>query len=340
MKNNMKKLLIVFICILTLTGCGSKNYLVDKNKKMVTYDKTGQTLPTNILCKPTDKKLLETYEKYESQLKKPLKEIPECSKYKIAIKDSNSLWEGLFIRPLAFLIIKLGKLLNNYGWSVILIGLAIRVLLLPVSLKTQKQAENMKKITPEMKKIEAKYANQTSNDAMMAKSQEMMMLYKKYKVSPFSSCLLAFIQLPLFLAFLQAINRVPVIFEDSLFGMRLGMTPLHGLKTGNYIYIALILLIIVTTYLSLRKALSNTAASDDQARSIKTTLYFSIGLIVFTSFNLSTAIGLYWVATNGFIVIQNAIIQKMIENGKEKRDNRSHKSKKKVSIKEKAERRR
>lgn len=340
MKSNLRKILVVFICLLTLTGCGSKNYLVDKNKKMVTYEKTGQTLPNNILCKPTDKKLIETYEKYASQLKKPLNKIPDCSKFKISFKESKSIWEGLFIRPLAFLIIKLGKILNNYGWSVILIGLAIRVLLLPVSLKTQKQSENMKKITPELKKIEKKYANQTTNEAMMAKSQEMMMLYKKYKVSPFSSCLLAFIQLPLFLAFLQAINRVPVIFEDSLFGLRLGMTPLHGLKTGNYLYIVLILLIIVTTYLSLRKALSSTATNDDQARSIKTTLYFSIGLIVFTSFNLSTAIGLYWVATNGFIVIQNAIIQKMIENKPEKRDNSIYKSKKKVSIKEKVERRR
>ena len=346
MKNKYFKLLCLLGCILLLSGCGQRSYIVEKSNdktkkdKIVYYEKTGQTLPTNILCKPTDKKLLEIYEKYTDQLKVPLKKLPECSNFNINIKSSKSIWEGLFIKPLAYFIIKLGEVVNNYGISVILIGLAIRLLLLPVSLKTQKQAENMKKIQPEMQKIEKKYANQSNNEAMMAKSQEMMMLYKKYNVSPFSSCLLAFIQLPLFLAFLQAINRVPVIFEDSLFGMYLGMTPLNGLKAGKYIYIVLILLIILTTYLSLKKTLDGTAgANPEQASSMKTMLYFSIGLIVFTSFNLSTAIGLYWVSTNGFIVIQNYLIKKSIEKKPKKRDNKS-KSTKKTSIKEKVEKRR
>ena len=122
--------------------------------------------------------------------------------------------------------------------------------------------------------------------------------------------------------------------------MYLGMTPLNGLKSGNYIYIILIILIILTTYLSLKKTLDNTSGVGiEQAKSMKTTLYMSIGLIVFTSFNLSTAIGLYWVATNGFIVIQNYIIQKIIEKNPKKGDNRN-KSTKKSSIKEKVEKRR
>lgn len=346
MKNKIIKVICLIGCVLILSGCGSRNYIVEKSNdkqkkdKIVYYEKTGQTVPTNILCKPTDKKLLDIYQKYNKQLKVPLEKLPECKEFKINLKGSKSIWEGLFIKPLAFLIIKLGEIVKNYGISVILIGLAIRLLLLPVSLKTQKQSENMKKIQPEMQKIEKKYANQTTNDAMMAKSQEMMMLYKKYNVSPFSSCLLAFIQLPLFLAFLQAINRVPVIFEDSLFGMYLGMTPLNGLKSGKYIYIVLIILIIVTTYLSLKKTLDSTSgANPEQAKSMKTTLYMSIGLIVFTSFNLSTAIGLYWVATNGFIVIQNYVIKKIIERNPKKRDNKTR-STKKMSIKEKVEKRR
>jgi membrane protein insertase Oxa1/YidC/SpoIIIJ len=99
-------------------------------------------------------------------------------------------------------------------------------------------------------------------------------------------------------------------------------------------------LIILTTYLSLKKTLDSTSgANPGQASSMKTTLYMSIGLIVFTSFNLSTAIGLYWVSTNGFIAIQNYIIQKVIEKKPKKRDN-TNKSTKKSSIKEKVEKRR
>lgn len=338
MKKNITKIALITLIALSLTGCGQKNYLVDKKDKVITYEKTGQTLPNNILCKPIDKELKEVYKKNDNQLKVSIDKLPTCTNFKVSFKNSGSLWEGLFIRPLAYLIIKLGEIVNNYGISVILIGLAIRLLLLPVSIKTQAQAENMKKINPELQKIEKKYANQTSNEAMMAKSQEMMILYKKYNVSPFSSCLISFIQLPLFLAFLQAINRIPVVFEDSLFGMYLGMTPLNGLKAGNYLYIILIILIFVTTYLSFKKTLTSTG-NPEQDHSMKTMFYMMLIMIVFTSFSLSTAISLYWIATNGFIVIQNYIIKKVIAKKEENKDNRNRKEKK-ISIKEKSERRR
>lgn len=49
----------------------------------------------------------------------------------------------------------------------------------------------------------------------MQKSQEMLVIYKKYKINPMAGCLYAFIQLPLFLAFYEALNRLPLIFEGS-----------------------------------------------------------------------------------------------------------------------------
>jgi membrane protein insertase Oxa1/YidC/SpoIIIJ len=74
---------------------------------------------------------------------------------------------------------------------------------------------------------------------MMMKSQETMAIYKKYKINPLMGCLMAFIQLPLFFAFLEAINRVPAIFEEKLFGLQLGTNPVVGIGNGNYIYIVL-----------------------------------------------------------------------------------------------------
>ena len=115
-------------------------------------------------------------------------------------------------------LLKLGYLLKNMGISVMVIGLLIRILMLPLQIKTVKQSENMKKIQPEIAKIEKKYQNKTDNDSLMMKSQETMMLYKKYNINPMSSCLLAFIQLPLFFAFLQAIYKIPAIYEGEIFG--------------------------------------------------------------------------------------------------------------------------
>lgn len=333
------KIAVLVCCVLILGGCSS-NYIVDKNKKNVIYEKTGQTLPKNILCKPSDKELLKLYEKYDKQLEKSIKDLPTCENFKINSNKSTGLWQGLFVKPLAFLIIQLEKLVKNYGLSVIILGILIRLLLLPFAKKTQVQAESMKKLNPELQAIERKFKDKTDNESMMAKSQEMMILYKKYNFNPLSSCLLSFIQLPLFFAFFEALNSIPAIFEDSLFGMYLGTTPLIGIKNGQYYYIILILLVFGTTYFSFRKTMSQTGnkEQDDQMKYI---LIFMLVFIGMASFSLSTAVALYWVSTNGFISVQNILIKKSMEKKENNKKGKSKKEKKeKLTIKEKSNKKR
>lgn len=315
-----KKILVLLIAVLLLTtGCGNKTYLKE-DKSIVTYESTGQSLQNNILCKPEEKELYELYEKYNDQLKTKLEDLPTCASFKPNDIKYHSLWESIFVKPLAWLILKLGLAIKNFGVSVMLIGLGIRLILLPFSKKTMEQSENMKKAQPEIQKIEKKYKNRTDSDSMMMKSQETMLVYKKYKINPVSGCLLAFIQLPLFFAFLQAINRVPAIFEDSLFGMKLGMTPWVGIGQGKYIYILLIVLIILSTYFSFKNAMHNQKTTNEMERQMQLTLKFMIIMISIASFSLPTAIALYWIVTNGFVVIQNFIFKK-INEGNKKRGN-------------------
>lgn len=323
--------LVLVITILLTSGCG--NYIKDEKNKSITFEKTGQVVQNNILCRPADKDLIKLYEDHDDQLKISLKKLPECKNFKLNSNKSASLWEGVFVKPLAYVILKLGNLVKNYGVAVMLVGLAIRLILMPFAKKTQSQSDNMKKAAPEIQRIERKYANRTDTDSMMAKSQETMAVYKKYSVNPMSSCLMSFIQLPLFFAFLEAINRVPAIFEDSLFGLNLGMTPLVGLKQGKYLYIVLIILIFLTTYFSFKKSMAQTGNAE-QDKQMKHMLTFMLVFIVIASFNLSTAIALYWVVTNGFIIFQNFIF-KIISDHKDNKGNKKEKKDKKLSIKDK-----
>ncbi len=306
-----KKIGILLLAVLLFTtGCGNSAYLKE-DKTIVTYERTGQSLQNNILCKPKGQELYELYEKYNDQLKTKLEELPTCEEFKPGDIKYKSLWESIFVKPLAWIILKLGALIKNYGISVMLIGLAIRLILLPFSKKSMDQSENMKKATPEIKKIEKKYAGRTDSDAMMMKSQETMLIYKKYKINPVAGCLMAFIQLPLFFAFLQAINRVPAIFEDNLLGMNLGMTPWIGIREGKYLYIVLIILIILTTYLSFKNSMNTNTGNSEMERQMQFTLKFMIVFISIASFSLPTAIALYWIVTNGFIVLQNFLFKKI-----------------------------
>ena len=246
------KIFILLISLMLLTGCTKTLKVKDK---IIKYDKTGQTLTSNILCQPEEEELKELYIKYNKHLQVKMEDLPTCKKFTPNKIKYKSLWESLFVKPLGFIILKFGYLINNMAISVMIIGLLIRIVLIPVQTKSIKQSENMKKAQPEIQKIEKKYANRDDNEALMAKSQETMMIYKKYGINPISGCLLAFIQLPLFFAFLEAINRVPAIFEGNFLGMNLAMTPSTGIAQKKYIYIILVILIILTTYLSFKNHL-------------------------------------------------------------------------------------
>lgn len=148
----MKKKIIVVIAIILVTLTGCTKTLTDENKQRVINEKTGQNLTSNILCQPEDKELLEIYKKHEDRMDIKLDELPKCTNMKVYEKKSYSgLWVGIFVRPLAWIIINVGKFVGNYGISVMIIGLIIRLILMPMSAKTAKQQENMKKLNQRLK---------------------------------------------------------------------------------------------------------------------------------------------------------------------------------------------
>lgn len=309
MKN--KKILVGILVLLLLITSGCTKYLEDDNNKKITYEKTGQTLPSNILCKPTDSEIEKLYKTNEKKMAVKLDDLPVCKNFKPKDLKYVSIWESIFVKPLAYAILKLELVVKNYGISVMLIGLAIRLIMLPLSKNSTAQSENMKKAQPEIAKIEKKYKDKTDKESMMKKSEETMLVYKKYKINPLTGCLFAFIQLPLFFAFLEAVNRVPAIFEGKFLVYQLGTNPLVGIKNHNYWYILLIALIIATTYFSLKNTMQATSNSQDNTQ--KQTQFmakFMLVMISVASLSLPTAIALYWIITNSFTVFQNMYLKR------------------------------
>jgi membrane protein insertase, yidC/oxa1 family len=311
-KNNKIKIFLLAILVMLSTGC--TKYVKDGNKSVV-YEATGQTLTANILCKPVTEDLYNIYKENEDKLTNKLDELPDCNNFSVTDIKYVSLWESFFVKPLAWIILKVGELVKNYGVAVMLISVLIRAIMIPLTKKSMAQTENLKKAQPEINRLEKKYANKTDNESLMAKSQETMMIYKKYNINPVSGCLTSFIQLPIFFAFLEAINRVPAIFEGTLFNMNLGMTPMTGFAHGNYIYIILLLLIIGSTYVTFKFSMQS-AGSTEAERQMKMMSTFMIIMISFASLSLPTAQALYWVVNNVFAIIQNLIVKKLMKVGK------------------------
>ena len=204
----MKKKILICLILISFMLSGCTKQLKDSDGKVVQNELTGQTLTKNILCKPTNEDVINLYEKYNVDLNK----LPSCETMSVTDGGYEGLWTSIFVKPLAWLIIQIGNLVNNYGLAVIIATLLIRLVVMPITKKTAVQSENMKLAKKDLDRLEKKYANRTSQEDQMQKAQEMMIIYKKFNINPMSGCLLAFIQLPLFFAFLEAINRVPAIF--------------------------------------------------------------------------------------------------------------------------------
>ena len=144
---------------------------------------------------------------------------------------------------------------------------------------------------------------------MAMKSQEMMAIYKKHGINPMSGCLFGIIQIPLFLAFYEALYRLPVLFEDKFLVFNMATTPISGMSSGNYIYLILPILVGVATYFSF-KLNSGANMGADQAKQMKTMMNIMMILIVFTSFSMSTAIIIYWITNSSFTIGQNLFVKR------------------------------
>lgn len=310
MKKNAKKIKIVIILMLLLLTTGCTKTLTNENKQAVKNERTGQTLTENILCKPTNKETIKLYEKNGVELNK----IPECKNFKVNSGKYEGLWTGLFVKPLAFLLIWLGNLVKNNAISIIVVSLTIRLIAFPLTKKTAMQSELIKKAQPELTRIQKKYENKQDQESLIKQNQEIMMVYQKYKINPISGCLFAFIQLPIFIAFFEAIQRTPVIFEDKFLGLQLGTTPIVGLGTASlFSYIILMIIIAATTYLSFK--FNSTGNMEDPAMKMMPTM-MSVMIIV-TALFMPSGLGIYWATSNLFTIVQNILVKRSKElNGK------------------------
>ena len=314
MNKKIKKIFLMLIVLITLTGC--TKVLKDDKKQVVYYenDSVKITLNENILCKPTDKGLIKKYNEYKDKIN--IDELPKCTNFKVSDSKYEGIWETIFVKPLAWIIININKLIGNYGFTILVVGILLRLILAPFTQKTAMQSENMKQMQPELEKINKKYEGKNDQESMQKKSMETMQLYKKYHVNPFSSCLFAFIQVPLLIAFYEAVNRVPVIFEGNLFGLILGTTPLKAVTGGHYEYILIVVLIVATTIIQQRL---NKTAVTPQTNDVNPNMMMNIMVVMIAimSINFSVALSLYWIASTCFTIAQNLLV-KYIKNKKSK----------------------
>lgn len=121
----------------------------------------------------------------------------------------NSIFDIINV-PLGYLFKGIYFLVNNYGVTIILFTIAIKLLLLPLNIKQQRSMKKMAALQPKLAKIQEKYAQDKEKQ-----SQETMKLYQEAGVNPMGGCLPMLLQFPILIA-LYNIIRKPMSYVMTL----------------------------------------------------------------------------------------------------------------------------
>ena len=113
---------------------------------------------------------------------------------------------GFIAKPLVFALLWVHSYIGNFGWSIILLTLALNLVLFPLRLKQQISMLKMQKIQPQMRRLQDQYKKLKANDPRRTQVQtEMMGLYKEHGVNPMGGCLPILLQMPFLFGFYSAL---------------------------------------------------------------------------------------------------------------------------------------
>lgn len=115
-----------------------------------------------------------------------------------------------FANIFGYLLNIINDFVGNYGLAIILFTLIIKLIMLPLSIKQQKTMKKSAKLQDEMKVLQFKYKNDPEK-----LNREMMDLYKKEKMSPFSGCLSAIAQFILLISIFYMV-RFPLTYMEKI----------------------------------------------------------------------------------------------------------------------------
>jgi YidC/Oxa1 family membrane protein insertase len=214
--------------------------------------------------------------------------------------NNDGFFHKYFVEPFAITIHYLAELFNgNYGLSIILVTLVIRLILMPLMLRQYKNQMGMKAkmdvLKPEMDVIQAKMKTEKDPKKKQELQAEMMGLYKKHGVNPLNmGCLPILIQMPILTGFYYAIRGSQEIAQHEFLWFSLGKPDI-------------IITIIAGVIYFFQFKVSQSSMPSAQQQQMKYMGLLSPLMIVMFSFSAPAALPLYWVVGGMFVILQTWI---------------------------------
>ena len=208
-------------------------------------------------------------------------------------------WFTFLAKPMFTLLQYIHSIVGNWGWTIVLLTILIKLILYPLSYKGMVSMQKLKELSPKIKDLQNKY-----KDDKQKASMHMMELYKKHGANPMGGCLPIILQIPIFFAIYRVLlNAIElkgapwILWIDDL----ALMDP----------YFVLPILMGITMFVQ-QKITPNTMQDEMQKK------MFQFIPVIFTFFFLWFPAGLtlYWFINNLFTVAQQYYINRIFEKQK------------------------
>ncbi len=310
---------LYWLCAVTANDTGILKY--EKNDentyRISTQNKTTSIEPNSmkefnysIFAGPKEIKLLKNYRDNEG-----------LDKFDMAIDFG---WFFMITKPLIQLVGVLSDLFSNMGFVILLLTLLFRIITYPLMKKSFISAARMREVQPKITMLQRTYAHDK-----MRMNQEMMMLYKREKISPMSGCLPMLLQTPIFFCLYKVfyisieMRHAPLfgwihdlsapdpLYLFNLFGL-ISWDPPSFLKIGVWP-----LIMGLTMYLQQKLSTTNNKMkaivekTSEQKMQENMMLFMPI-LFTYICASFPVAVVIYWTISNIFSMIQQYYVNKTI----------------------------
>lgn len=243
------------------------------------------------------------------------------------INYKSSTWFDWFLVNWVAWIMQLTSFGGYFSVGILFTTIIVRTIAWPIYAKTNSMSSRMNEAQPEIQRLQRKYQGKTDKQSQQMMQMEMAKIYKKYKIG-MSSMLMPFLQMPIFIAVYQTVNRITIpggMYTDVISKTTsiVGIDLTTGMNDGiAWVSIILALVVGATMYLLqfisakkpdyMKKTTEMNKQQDSQAnqqaKTMKIVSFVMIAMMVVFSLQ-GNAIAFYWIVGNTFSIFQ-ALIHK------------------------------
>jgi YidC/Oxa1 family membrane protein insertase len=212
------------------------------------------------------------------------------------VKDYG--WLTIVAKPIFWLMDQIHKVLGNWGWTIIVLTILIKLLFFPLSAASYRSMAKMKTVTPKMQAIRERFKSDPQK-----MNQAMMELYRTEKINPLGGCLPIVVQIPVFIALYWVLLASVEMRNAPWLGW------IHDLAAPDPFFI---LPVVMAVSMFIQTKLNPTPPDPVQAKVMMVMpIVFSVMFFFFPA-----GLVLYWVVNNVLSIAQQWVITKKIEGAK------------------------